>query len=300
MIFNNINGIYACSMLLISLFISCKESTNEQTINRAPEPQVIRFRSQDTTILVGGIEVDILYPNTTARGTILCLPGWDFSRKDLCIRGNVCTIARDSGYILILPEMGKSVYQSRVYPETRSEWRKFPGILWLTDTLIPHMQKEFMILLPGENNFVYGISTGGRGVLQIATHTTGIFRAGCALSGDFDQTRMPGDNLMKGYYGDYKLFRERWEGEDNPMRNVRKVDFPVFLCHGKMDKVVSFEQSKLMFDALHDNQKIGGISPNDTGGHNYGYWNYESKFVFNMFHTNSKLPGDSIWKTSGN
>lgn len=279
--------------------MGCQNEVNEQTVNIPQAPEKVVFRAQDTTVVIAGVEVDILYPNTTARGTVLCLPGWDFSRKDLCQRGNLCSIAQDSGYILVLPEMGKSVYHSRRYPETRKEWLKYPTLKWLTDTMIPYMQREFMILMPGENNFVYGISTGGRGVAQVATHTKGIFRAGCALSGDFDQTQMPKDNLMTGYYGEYKRFRDRWEGEDNPVRSAKLIDFPIFLSHGKQDKVVPYEQSKLMFDALHNNQKIGGISPGDTAGHNYGFWNHESKFVFNMFYTNSRQPGDSIWQVKG-
>ena len=284
-----------CSLL------SCENESNEQAVNLNSESnQVKKESSGDTTIIVGGVEVDIVYPNTTVRGTILCLPGWDFSRKDLCQRGNFCSLARDSGYILIMPEMGKSVYHSRIYPETREDWRKYPTLRWLTDTLIPFMQKEFILLVKGENNFVFGISTGGRGVAQIATHTSGIFRAGAAFSGDFDQRKMKKDNLMRGYYGEYQKFKERWEGDDNPVVQAKRIDFPIFLSHGKFDKVVPYEQSKFLFDAIHDNGKIGGLSPGiapfDTCGHGYPFWNSESIFAFNMFYVNQVALKDSVWR----
>ncbi len=300
---NSLSAISGALLSVLLLFSSCDNTNNDAVINGLPTTDSVIPKQKgtgDTTIIVGGIEVDLRYPSSTIRGAILCLPGWDFSRKDLCQRGNFCSIARDSGYVLILPEMGKSVYHSRVYPETREDWKKYPTLHWLTDTLIPYMQNEFMLLVKGENNFIYGISTGGRGVGQLATHTKGIFRAGAALSGDFDQTKMKKDNLMRGYYGDYQKFKDRWEGEDNPLLQAKQIDFPIFLSHGKMDAVVPFEQSKSFFDALHNSGKIGGLSPGiapfDTCGHNYTFWNSESQFVFNMFYVNQVALKDSVWR----
>ncbi len=288
-------------LLLIQGHISCTGEVHEQDTNKIEPktdlPKVNKEPQGDTNIVVSNVPIDLLYPSVTLRGCILCLPGWDFNRMDVCNKSNFCKMALDSGFVLILPEMGKSVYHSKIYPETREEWKKYPTLKWLTDTMIRYMQDNFGLLLPGQNNFVYGISTGGRGVGQLATHTKGIFRCGAALSGDFDQTKNPKDNLITGYYGSYAKFPDRWKGEDNPALNGKLVDFPMIMSHGKADKVVPFEQSQIMFDALHNNQKIGGISPKDTGGHNYGFWQSESEFILKMYFSYSLTVADSIWNT---
>jgi S-formylglutathione hydrolase FrmB len=246
---------------------------------------------KDTTFFVKKIAVDIQIPQKHAiTGTILMLPGWNFNRTDCCEKSKFCQKAKDSGYLLVMPEMAKSVYAPEYYKETRIDWRKYPTRTWLIDTLIPYLQSNFNILLNGENNFIYGISTGARGVALVALHSHDIFIAGAALSGDYDQTLMKSDNLMKGFYGSYEKFKGRWEGDENPLISAKKIIIPLFLGHGEKDTVVPVNQSKLFYKKLKeinpDTKSILSISK--SSGHNYSFWDSQTEAVLKFFALISK------------
>ena len=156
---------------------------------------------------------------------------------------------------------------------------------WITDTLIPFCRNHFKIFRKGEQNFLFGISTGGRRVALVAENTGSLFVAGASLSGDYDQTDMQEDRLMTGYYGQYQQFKDRWEGADNPSFQSDRLKIPLYLAHGLKDNIVPSKQSINFF------QKINKADPSrghildicDTCGHNYVFWNSETKKVFNFF-----------------
>lgn len=240
---------------------------------------------RDTTVVLNGDSVDILFPSKEVKGQILVLPGWNFSRKKCCKESSFCRKALQKGYILVLPEMGKSIYASAIYPETRKDWIRFPELKWVTDTLITYLQQQAGLFKQGQSNYVFGISTGGRGVALIVEHTGNLFKAGAALSGDYDQTRLPNDNLMKGFYGNYSDFKTRWEGEDNALLNTSKVLVPLYLGHGLDDKVVPVEQTRLFYNEL---KRVNGKLPHafkltEKQGHNYAYWDSETDAVLEFF-----------------
>jgi S-formylglutathione hydrolase FrmB len=244
----------------------------------------------DTTIIIGNAPVDILFPNIHVRGTILVLPGWNFNRTDICIKSGFCSEALKNGYILVLPDMMKSVYATAIFQETRIDWKRYPTLKWVTDTLIPFCRKQFHIFNPGGKNFLYGISTGARGVALVAENTDNIFLAGAALSGDYDQTNMLSDRLMIGFYGSYSKFKDRWEGPDNPAFHSDKLKIPLYLAHGKQDVVVPCQQS------IDFSKKIISEKPErghqlqlcDTCGHNWDFWNSQTENVFRFFMQNRK------------
>jgi S-formylglutathione hydrolase FrmB len=245
----------------------------------------INSQFSDTTISVSGIKVDLLFPVGQPKGYILVLPGWNFPTNDCCLKSDFCSKARQKGYCLIMPDMRKSVYQTEDYKETRADWRIYPTRTWLTDTLIPFVQKRFEVLKPGQKNYLFGISTGARGVALLAIHTDSIFVAGAALSGDYNQIDMPDDNLMKGYYGNYQDFKNRWLGLDNPFMNADRIKIPLYLGHGNQDKIVPVNQTINFFE------KLKGISPvsqhqlhiSENNGHDYQYWNSEVDNVLRFF-----------------
>lgn len=248
---------------------------------------------KDTTIIVGSVPVDFRFPGVSLRGAILVLPGWNFTRTDVCTKSGFCTEATKQGYILVLPEMLKSVYSSALFPETRAEWRHYPTLHWITDTLIPFCRNQFHIFNSGGRNFLYGISTGAKGVALVAENTDSLFLAGAALSGDYDQTSMPSDRLMTGYYGPYDQFKNRWEGPDNPSFQTNNLKIPLYLAHGKRDAVVPCTQS------IDFSKKIISENPSrghvlhlcDTCGHNYTFWNSQTADVFAFFEkTGKKIP----------
>lgn len=242
----------------------------------------------DTSIMITGTRVDILFPANYSQKNILVLPGWNFPCDDICKKSDFCALAKSNGFVVVMPDMQKSVYASTIYPETRSDWKKYHTRAWITDTLIPYLQHNFKLFLPNQRNYLFGISTGGRGVALLACYdTAGIFRAGAALAGDFDQTLMPSDNLMKGYYGSYEQFPQRWEGTDNPLKNAFRIRIPLYLSHGTHDSVVPYSQTEVFYQAL---TKISSLPhqlhPVAGGKHDYECWASQYQnivFFFNQF-----------------
>jgi len=242
------------------------------------------------TVNVSGVKVDLLFPIKKISGTILVLPGWNFSRSDICEKSDFCYLASKKGYILIIPEMQKSIYATQLFEETRNDWRNFPTLKWVTENLIPYCQNEFQILRSGQNNYLFGISTGGRGVAMLSLYTKNIFLAGAAFSGDYNQVTDTSDNLIRGYYGEFKKFPERWKGRDNPLMNAKKIKIPLFLAHGKLDKIVPFEQSLNFFDTINKiNPELGHkLELINNAGHNYEFWSSEYNMAFDFFEKHSK------------
>ena len=267
--------------------ISCQNSTaREQKTSVNPKKPISNslFLERDTTIFIDGRKVTIQYPTVNPIGTILCLPGWNFSNTDVCDKSTFCNEAKKNGFVLVFPDMGKSIYASKLYPETRKDWTRYPQLKFITDTLIPELQKTYSLLKPQSNNFLYGISTGARGVAMIALHTGTLFKAGAALSGDYEQTRMFTDNLMIGYYGPFSKYKDRWE-DDDPYFKSSEIKIPLYLAHGGSDKVVPTEQTKIFYEQLKKVNKTLGhqLHIDDGAGHNYEFWGKETETVLSFF-----------------
>ncbi len=232
------------------------------------------------------IPVDIFVPEDgrVEGGDILILPGWGFSRTRWHRETGLLAAARGRHFRCIFPEMGKTVYESRYFPETTRRWACTPGGNWIKEYLIPEAQKRGL-LLPGRNNFLLGLSTGGRGVALVHLSNPGLFKAGAALSGDFDQSMMPGDRLMAAVYGPFGQFSERWKNTDNPRAMVVTWTMPIYLGHGKLDAVVPFSQTAVFFEALgkaHPGLRMILSAPEDKG-HDFSYWGSEIEPALRFF-----------------
>jgi dienelactone hydrolase len=237
------------------------------------------------TIEVGGRKIDIAVPNGAIKGNLLILQGFAFPKDDWCKKSSLCKKALAEGYVLIMPEMGKSNYMSRIYPETRADWRKEPQKAWLTDSVFQVLQKKYCLLLPNQKNYMIGLSTGARGVAVVALEHPTLFKAVAALSGDYDQSKIPQDRVHIGYMGAYQKFPKRWSEEENIVFQIAKWKTPIYLGHGKLDNVCPASQTKLFYDALqknHPNLRVKLSMPaNHT--HDYKYWDWEVDNVLSFF-----------------
>jgi len=264
-------------IFFLLFFASCFSHEHKAEIPHSTIPaDTIQFMkiAKDTIINISGVPVEILLPDSQSKGNILCFPGWNFSKNDVCKKSDFCQKAKAAGYTLILPEMGKSIYAKQNYPETRKDWQTFPTRSWILEVLLPELQKKYGFLQKKGNNFLYGISTGARGVALIALHTDHIFKGGAALSGDYDQTKFKKDNLMNGFYGSFEQFPERWTGDENPFQNAEKYKIPLFLIHGGKDAVVPVSQTELFFKELEKkNPQLGSkLKIDPIAGHDYKFW----------------------------
>lgn len=239
------------------------------------------MRDSGFTIAVQGIPVDI-YTMEAARGCILVLPGWNFSRRLWIEKSTVLKQARAMNYILILPEMGKSIYTSKFYPETWSSMRKTLTLGWVTDTLIPALQAQQHLLLSGKRNYILGLSTGAHGAALIAEHTSGIFTSCGFMSGDYNQDLLPQDKVFEAMYGPHASFSERWKQADNPTEGIKSLNIPVFLSHGGADRVIPVSQSEQFYLALEQaHPKVAHqlwVIPNV--GHDWNCWDASLRKMF--------------------
>jgi hypothetical protein len=237
-----------------------------------------------TTIYLNKIPIDILQNDSLFIGDILVLPGWNFKRNLWCDSTDFCNKALKKGYRLIMPEMGKSIYSSSFFAETRKDWRKYPNLIWVTDTLIPYLRSKFGVFQT-KNNYLLGLSTGARGSILVGIKTDTLFKKAACLSGDYNQLKMPKDNLITGYYGNYSLFKSRWEKIDNPLMQSKKIKFDIYLGHGINDKVVNYKQTIELYDSLKKNKNDLNVflsTPNKKG-HNFSYWRSEVDTILKFY-----------------
>jgi S-formylglutathione hydrolase FrmB len=248
-----------------------------------------KYPKKDTSFVIKGHQVDIRVPKNTnqknPKGAILVLPGWSFNRKDWCEKSSLCKKFLTENYILVLPEMNKSVYSSKFYTETYAEGRLSPNKQWILEDFMPFLQEKFGIFQKGNKNFVLGLSTGGRGVALLCLALPEIWTAGAGLSGDYEQTLMPNDNLIKAFYGDFKTFGERWKNEDNPNQQAKNFKTPLYLGHGKLDKVVPVQQTEVFYESLKKHNPTLRLQLNlpPNAQHDYKYWDSEVENMIKFF-----------------
>ncbi len=228
--------------------------------------------------------VEIKVPDVQ-KGTLLLLHGWNLPSTDFCTKTKLCQMALDSGYVLIIPDFGKSTYQWENYPQTIKRFLRYPTRKWMMDTFMVHLQKEFNLLVKGERNFVYGVSTGGRGAALLALENPDVFKATACLSADFDQSQLIGEPINTGYYGSLDKFRERWTGRDNIHNRAGEFKSGIYLGHGVIDKVCPVSQT-INFD-----KELKKVNPrlriethiDSTGAHDYPYWDSNTVSILAFF-----------------
>lgn len=219
------------------------------------------------------------------RKTILVLPGYRFHRSRWLKNSRLKKLAEKKRYCLILPEMGRSIYESRFFAGSMNKEFEVPTIEWLKKIFFPYIRNDHHLLMRGKKNFLLGLSTGARGVALIHLHFKNTFIAGAALSGDYDQREMPYDRLMSNIYGPYEKFPER-RRIDNPVIMAEKWNMPLYLSHGRQDEVVPWHQTDLFYNALIDANKhhtLQIIMKITDDSHNFSFWDRELDDIFNFF-----------------
>ncbi len=230
------------------------------------------------------VAVDIFIPEKKSISTILVLNGWNFPRDDWQKKTSILKQADENSYTLIFPEMGKTIYESEFFIETKTKYFIEPGGKWCKEKLIPSLN-QIGFLIEGNMNFVMGLSTGGRGAVILALNSPKIFKKVASISGDFDQSILPNDKLMINIYGKMDEFPNRWKEIDNPFHSSKNWNLPIYLGHGKKDKIVPFSQSENFhkeLKKLHPNLKII-FHESENDGHDYKYWESEVKPIFDFF-----------------
>ncbi|MBP0002062.1 MAG: prolyl oligopeptidase family serine peptidase [Cyanobacteria bacterium SID2] len=237
---------------------------------------------------IAGVAYDLYIPANYGNDLpcAVMLPGWDFDKQRWVNETNLQTLADTYGYILVLPQMGQTLYESAYYPETEMRWHpSLPGGEFIRNYFIPTMQQRHGLLISGQHNTLIGLSTGGRGVALIALENPGLFVAGASFSGDFSQDRTPDDRLMTAVYGAYDGYPERWTGRDNPQRRVSEWRMPLYLSHGTADDIVPESQSHGFYQALVNAGSGHRVEYHSVAGagHDFSFWGGELGSAFEFF-----------------
>ncbi len=204
--------------------------------------------------------VQIYFPRSYAAGkkqrTVIALHTYTGSMSELDANTPVARLADERGLVIVCPDMGKTMYESRYYPETEIKWSPVPGGKYIGEVLLPFLRREFGLALDRESTGIVGLSTGGRGALLAAVNYPGLFGAAAGISGDYDPLTMTNDRLLKTVYGNYDKNRDRWENDDNVLKmaeNLKKT--PVMLIHGGKDYITPKGQSLVLAMKLKQLQK---------------------------------------------
>jgi len=257
-------------------FSSCDSSpVSQKDIEMESETQPC----QDTTEIVDEFEIDsvaltLIRTCQKGRPTLMALPGWNLPAKDWQTKTRLGALAKSNGFDVLLVEMRKSIYARQVYPETRKDWHSEKTLLWLTDTLIPRLQKERGLFDPRIKHAVVGLSTGGRGAVLVAAEQADLFGFCAALSGDFVPEWMPEDNLMIGWYGSYAKFPQRLKSNEHPIGVIDKLQTQLYLAHGEADIVVPVSQTHAFADSLRKQRPdlLLSVEIKASGQHDYTFW----------------------------
>lgn len=163
-------------------------------------------------------------------------------------RNSRITSSADSfGFVIVCPNMGVTLYETKFYPETTRKWAEMPGGKWIGEVLVPFLRKRFNLAQNRKYTAIVGISAAARGAVLVAEQYPNLFGAVGALSGYYDPTSLPKGSPHSKVYGEYENFQERWNEDDNVLAGAKSLlNTPVFIAHGKDDGHYHFEQSRLL------------------------------------------------------
>lgn len=284
-------SLYTCMFISFILYFSnCNNSKNSDYLQNK---NISYPRMNDTIINLDydscfTVSTMIKYPSKdiNIKGIILMLHGWGLNYEEWCNNTSICDKALEDGYILIIPDYGKSNYTHRIYPQTIAEYRRYPTLGWIIDEHIHFFQTELKLLLPSQKNFVVGLSTGARGATLLAYYLPGIFKAVASISGDFDITKMQDEYLYYSFLGDYKDFPDRWKNECFAY-DCKNYMVSTYIAHGIKDATSPPIQSLLMLDSITSNKHNLIISYNFPifAGHDYEYWESETDNILDFFNS---------------
>jgi S-formylglutathione hydrolase FrmB len=249
----------------------------------------VALPNTDTTFILNynetPVKTTIHYPAGKHSGVILLLHGWGLPSSQWCEKSTLCKTALQNGFILVVPDFGKTTYHYEVYKETIEKYKAWPTRKWMYETYLPFVRENFGLFSAGDDSFVAGLSTGGRGAALFALEKPDIFIGAACLSADFDQTKISTEPINTGYYGSYQKFPERWSGMDNIYNRVEEMKTSLFIAHGRKDKMCPYSQSKNYY--LRLKEKNPGLHvefvTGESDGHDYLFWEKQTNAILEFF-----------------
>jgi enterochelin esterase-like enzyme len=215
------------------------------------------------------------YDAAKAHPLLIVLHGWDHTPDLFRKKSDLGSLADAFGFVLAVPQMGRTIYETKFYAESKSPWAVAPGTRWIGEVVLPYMRSHYAVLRDRRLTGVIGYSTGGRGAVLVAEAYPRDFVFAGSLSGTFDLMRLdPRDGEYKIHavmYGARDAFEARWRLDNciEPSRLEKLKSIRVYAAHGADDKVVDPNQLQALRDALPaaETELVPGA------GHDWKFWN---------------------------
>lgn len=221
-----------------------------------------------------GARLAIYRPRRPKQRLLILLHGWNQSLRHWQRHTRVARLAERYGVTLVAPDMGKSNYMTRYYPQTKTRWWSIPGTPWVGKVLLPRLKQQY----PDSKLYIAGVSTGARGALMVAEHFPRFQGVGY-MSGDFDICVL-NDRLSIASYGPLARYRRRWERDNTRRLAQRLLGMRVFAAHALDDTVSPAAQTRLMQKELQRLNVQARFVFDPRGGHGWKYWDSRLKAMF--------------------
>jgi len=241
--------------------------------------------------------IQIFFPKSYVKGkscrTIIALHQHGASRRDWETNAQMESHANRYSFVIVCPEMDKTVYEMNYYPETTYRWNIMPGGKFVAEVLVPFMAENFGLAAEKESTGIMGVTVGAHGAILIAENYPGLFGAAAGISGFYDPTIMQESRIIESVYGSYRKNPERWENEDNPLKMAdRLAGVHVYLYHGGRNDAFQEGQSRIMaikLKQLQNKSSDYSITYSESKSSQYGwiYWRGKVPEVMEFF--NEKL-----------
>lgn len=216
---------------------------------------------------------------------VIALHGWGHSPDLYRDKGNLALLADRHGLVIAVPDLGKTVYETAFYPESKKRWGAIPGTRFVGEVLLPALRAQLDVSPERAKTAIVGYSTGGRGALLVASAYPEFAFAG-SLSGTFElMTLRPKEGEYKIHaliYGPRDRFPERWTRDNGvaPERLAGLGGTALFAGHGLKDKVVRPDQLEALRAALAKTALTHTITTAEAGAHDWAFWNAQSEPLF--------------------
>ncbi len=205
----------------------------------------------------------IYFPRKYSRGdrlrTIIALHGYDSNYLSWGRNTRIESHADRYGFAIVCPDTGKTLFETKYYPETKYRWSGLPGSRFIGEVLLKYVRSTFALASTRAKTGILGASTGGRGAIMVASLYNKDFTAVSGLSGLYDKINQSKNSLISDIYGDYTKFKSRWENDDNVIKMAENLgNTAVYLFHGSHDYVFSDKQSLVLVIRLNQVKKKAG------------------------------------------
>jgi len=219
---------------------------------------------------------------------VLALHGWDHTPALFREKGNLAALADQYGFVVAIPDTGRTIFETAFYKETRGKWTKAPGAPYVGEVVLPWLREHLRVAQDKAGTAVIGYSTGGRGAVLLAELYPEFAFAG-SVSGTFDLMGLDPKTgeyrIHQIIYGKRDKFPERWQKDTNirPELIAKLNGTSVYAAHGDKDKSVPVLQLEALVIAMAGSVPTLETAITKGGTHDWPVWNEHFTAMFQRF-----------------